>query len=300
MNEVTNAVAQPQQKALTPLQNFNRVLCNTSTQEYLKQVLGAKKGSFVNNVTALVANDEKLQKCTPMSVIYAAIKATALDLPLDPNLGFAYVIPYNNKKADKTEAQFQMGYRGFIQLAMRSGQFKTINVREVREGEIIGEDFISGELQFKKLPDDIRVTAPVVGYVAYFRLMSGFEKMAYWTVSEVENHAKTYSQTYSSDKDYIRKSSKWSTDFDAMAQKTALKLLLSKYAPLSVEMREAIKADQALIKENGEPDYVDAVAEEVKDPKLLEDYNDLSVEEKKEMMRQKIATSNGTSQPTLL
>ena len=300
MNEVTNAVAQASQKTLTPLQNFNRVLCSTPMQEYLKQVLAAKKNSFVNNVTALVASDEKIQKCTPSSIIYAAIKATALDLPLDPGLGFAYIVPYYNDKKKQTEAQFQLGWKGVVQLAIRTNMYKTINVREVREGEIVGEDFISGELQFEKLPDDVRSKAPVIGYVAYFRLLAGFEKMDYWTVNEAEEHASTYSQTYKSANEYIKKNSRWSTDFDAMSKKTVLKLLISKFGPLSVELREAIRADQAVITETGEPDYVDAVAEEVKDPKLLEDYNDLSVDEKKELMRQKIAANNGTSQPTLL
>ncbi len=146
--------------------------------------------------------------------------------------------------------------KGMIQLAMRSGQMKSINVRDVREGEVIGEDFVSGELQFKKLPDAERESAPVVGYVAYFKLLNGFEKMLYMTVEEATNHGKKYSQTFKSTNSYIRDSSKWATDFDAMAKKTVLKLLLSRYAPLSVEMQEAIKSDQAVLSE-GEPRYVD-------------------------------------------
>ena len=135
---------------------FNATITNSRTQEYLSQVLGDKKSSFINNLTALVANNKALQECEPLTTMYAAIKATALDLPLDQNLGFAYVIPYRNNKEGKTEAQFQMGYKGYIQLAMRSGQFRTINVRDVREGEIVDEDFVSGELKFAKLPADKR------------------------------------------------------------------------------------------------------------------------------------------------
>lgn len=242
---------------MSDLAKFNATITNVRTQEYLTQVLGEKKNAFVNNVTALVANNKALQECEPLSIMYAATKATALDLPLDQNLGFAYVIPYKNNKEGKTEAQFQMGYRGLVQLAMRSGQFKTINVRDVREGEIIGEDFLSGELQFKKLPDDEREKAKVVGYVAYFRLINGFEKMSYWTVQELKNHGLRYSQTYASKNDWVRKNSKWETDFDAMAKKTVLKLLLSKYAPLSVDMQYAIKYDQAIIGENDSVKYVD-------------------------------------------
>ncbi len=242
---------------MSDLARFNSTITNVRTQEYLTQVLGEKKNAFVNNVTALVANNKALQECEPLSIMYAATKATALDLPLDQNLGFAYVIPYKNNKENKTEAQFQLGYRGLVQLAMRSGQFKTINVRDVREGEIVGEDFLSGELQFQKLPDEEREKAKVVGYVAYFKLLNGFEKMSYWTVQELKNHGLRYSQTYASKNDWVRKNSKWETDFQAMSKKTVLKLLLSKYAPLSVDMQSAIKFDQAVIGENDSVRYVD-------------------------------------------
>lgn len=242
---------------------FNATITNSRIQEYLSQVLGDKKSSFVNNLTALVANNKALQECEPLTTMYAAIKATALDLPLDQNLGFAYVIPYRNNKEGKTEAQFQMGYKGYIQLAMRSGQFRTINVRDVREGEIIDEDFVSGELKFAKLPADKRSSAPIIGFVAYFELTNGFRKMSYWSVEELKAHGLRYSQTYASKKDYIRDSSKWATDFEAMASKTVLKLLLAKYAPLSVDMQNAVKIDQAVIRDaQGTPDYVDAVTEE--------------------------------------
>lgn len=242
---------------------FNATITNSRTQEYLAQVLGDKKASFVNNLTALVANNKSLQECEPLTTMYAAIKATALDLPLDQNLGFAYVIPYKNNREGKTEAQFQMGYKGYIQLAMRSGQFRTINVRDVREGEIVDEDFVSGELKFAKLPADKRNDAPIVGFVAYFELTNGFRKMSYWSVEELKAHGLKYSQTYASKKDYIRDNSKWATDFEAMASKTVLKLLLAKYAPLSVEMQNAVKIDQAVIRDaQGTPDYVDAAEEQ--------------------------------------
>lgn len=241
---------------MSNLQVFNRTITAPQTQEYLLKVLGEKKSSFVNNLTALVANNNKLQECEPLSVMYAGIKATALDLPLDPNLGFAYVIPYKNNREGKTEAQFQIGYKGFIQLAIRSGQFKTINVAEVKEGELLDEDLVTGEIKFKRVTD--RDDLPTVGYVAFFRLTNGFEKMFYMTREQVETHAKKYSQTYSSSKSFIREQSKWTTDFDAMAKKTVLKLLLAKYAPLSVEMRDAIGSDQAVVERDGVK-YVDAI-----------------------------------------
>ena len=234
---------------MSNLQLFNQTLTNAKTQDYLEKVLAGKKSSFVNNITALVSNNIALQACEPISILYSGIKATALDLPLDQNLGFAYVIPFKDNKLGKTVAQFQIGYKGFIQLAMRSGQFKTINVRDVREGEIVGEDFVSGELQFKKLETD-REKVKIIGYVAYFRLINGFEKMSYWTISEIENHGKKFSQTFK------KGFGLWKDEFDAMARKTVVKLLLSKYAPLSVEMQGAIISDQSIIDDKGE-EYID-------------------------------------------
>nr|DAS27928.1 MAG TPA: RecT protein [Caudoviricetes sp.] len=247
----TPAVAQPQANTL---KGFNKTLADQRTQDYLQQVLSVKKSSFVNNITALVANSAGLQACDPLTIIYAGIKATALDLPLDPNLGFAYVIPYKRKDAT-AQAQFQLGYKGFVQLAIRSGQFQAINVTEVREGELQDFDLLTGETRFTAKPN--RETLPVIGYVAYFRLTNGFSKCLYMTRDEVEAHALRYSETYKSTKAWVKASSKWTTDFDAMAKKTVLKLLLSKYAPLSVEMQNAIKSDQAVIDERGEAHYVD-------------------------------------------
>lgn len=269
-------------KQETGLKAFNQKLSNPKTQEYLQTVLGEKKSSFVNNLTALVAGSKQLQECNAMSVMYAAIKATALDLPLDPNLGFAYVIPYKNNRESNTEAQFQIGYKGFIQLAMRSGQYKTINVRDVRDGEIVGEDFVSGNLHFKKL-SSCRESVPVVGYVAFFQLVNGFEKMMFWTVDEIKQHAMTYSKTYGSVIKSIREASKWTTDFDAMAKKTALKLLLSKYGILSVEMKNAITNDQLVVNEQGEEMYED---NPVVDAEVEELPVEQAIEEQKEQMRQ--------------
>lgn len=235
---------------MSNLAQFNSTIMNERTQNYLAQVLGEKKASFVNNITALVSNSASLQECDPLTVLYAGIKATALDLPLDANLGFTYVIPYRDNKAGKTVAQFQLGYKAFIQLAMRSGQFRTINVREVKEGEIVNEDFVSGEIQFRMLTEN-REDAKTIGYVAFFRLVNGFEKMLYMCNDKLERHGKKFSQTFK--KGY----GLWKDDFDSMARKTVLKLLLSRYAPLSVEMQTAIQSDQGVISEKGVT-YVDS------------------------------------------
>lgn len=251
------------------LKIFNETLSNPRTQSYLESVLATKKNSFVNNISSLVANNATLQACEPLSVIYAGIKATALDLPLDPNLGFAYVIPYQNRKTGKTEAQFQIGTKGFIQLAIRSGQYRTINVTDIKEGELKDFDLLAGEMRFEA--SQSRETLPTVGYAAFIRLTNGFEKTVYMTKAEVEAHAYEYSQTYKADKDKGWTSSQWSKHFDAMARKTALKRLLSGFGILSVEMQQAITADQAVFSStDGAPRYADndariedVVAEEV-------------------------------------
>lgn len=251
------------------LKLFNETLSNPRTQTYLESVLATKKNSFVNNISSLVANNATLQACQPLSVIYAGIKATALDLPLDPNLGFAYVIPYTNRKSGITEAQFQIGYKGFIQLAIRSGQYRTINVTEIKAGELKDFDLLAGEMTFEALP--AREKLPTIGYAAFIRLTNGFEKTLYMTKEEVEAHAYEYSQTYKADKDKGWTSSQWSKHFDAMSRKTVLKRLLSGFGILSVEMQQAITADQAVFNStDGAPRYADndariedVVAEEV-------------------------------------
>lgn len=244
----------------TGLQAFNRAITSPSTQAYLQNVLGERKGSFVNNLTALVANSANLQACEPYTLMFAAMKATALNLPLDNSLGFAYVIPYKNNSKGVTDAQFQLGYKGLQQLALRTGQFKIINATDVREGEIESRNRLTGEIVFKFEEDDAKRQAlPIVGYVSYFRLTNGFESTFYMSKEEVNAHALRYSQTYKSKTAYIKESSKWSTDFDAMSLKTVTKLNLSKNAPLSVELADAIKADQSVMrKSENDYEYIDS------------------------------------------
>lgn len=242
------------------LKVFNQTLTDPRTQSYLEQVLGERKGEFVNNLTALVANNDKLQECEPMTTMYAALKATALELPLDQNLGFAYVLPYKDNKNNRTVSQFQLGYKGIAQLAIRSGQFKRINVTDVREGELVGRDRRTGEVKINFIEDEAkREKLPVIGYLGYFRLLNGYEKESYWTVDELKKHGLRYSQTFSSKNQYVRDNSKWATDFDQMSKKTVLKLMLNKGdAPMSVQMQNAIKFDQAVIKnEKDDIEYVD-------------------------------------------
>jgi recombination protein RecT len=213
------------------------------TREKFKEVLGNKAPAFMASLLSLINGNTNFETVDPQTVLSAAMTAATLDLPINPNLGFAYIIPYAGK------AQFQMGYKGFVQLAMRSGQFRTLNVSDVRIGEISDNNRLTGEMKFQWAEN--RESLAVIGYVGYMRLTNGFEKMMYMTTEELKTHGGKYSQ--SAKKGY----GLWKDEFDAMAKKTVIKLLLSKYAPLTTEMQTAQLADQAVISDEGKYDYID-------------------------------------------
>lgn len=248
---------------VTGLQRLNSYISHNATQEYLKKVLSDKKDAFVSNLVSLVANNAKLQECEPATLMYGAIRATASDLPLDPAFGCAYLIPYKNNKLGITEAQFQIGYRAYGQLALRSGLFKCINDTDVREGELVNRNRLTGQIDFNFEQDDKRRSElPIIGYVSYFQLLNGFESTLYMSVEELKAHGLRYSQTYRSQYADVRDSSKWVTDFHEMCRKTVIKLHLSRKAPLSVEMQNAIRDDQAVFRSADTPEYVDTTGDE--------------------------------------
>jgi len=218
------------------------------TIEKFKGLLGSRTTAFLTSVMSLIANNEWLQLADPQSVYMSAMIAATLDLPINQNLGFAYILPYKNKDGSQ-KAQFQMGYKGFIQLALRSGQFKTIAASPVYQGQLIEENPLTWYIFDRKN----KQSDEIMGYAAYFSLLNGFEKTLYMSKSELESHGKKFSQTYK------RWFGLWKDDFDSMAQKTVLKLLISKYAPLSVDMQKAIISDQGVIKDADalEVDHVD-------------------------------------------
>lgn len=220
------------------------------TKNKFKEMLGNKAAGFLTSLMNTTNGNAQLQQADPNSILKAGAIAATLDLPIDPNLGFAYIVPYNNK--GKNEAQFQMGYKGFVQLAIRTGQYKRINVTELYEGQFESYDPITDELKYNL---DNRLSDEITHYVAYFQTVNGFEKYNVMSKEEIENHAKKFSKTYS------YKGSSWQTNFNTMAKKTVLKLLLSKFGILSIEMQTAQKADQAVIREfdknNIEVEYVD-------------------------------------------
>jgi recombination protein RecT len=239
-------VAQNQQgNQPAPIATVKGLLCKVDYKKRFEDILGKKAPGFISSIIN-ISSSPTLKECEPNSIVSSAVVAATLDLPIDQNLGFAYIVPYNDKKKGKV-AQFQMGYKGFIQLAMRSGQYKTISSSEVYEGEIKKYNRITGEIEFNEefFPDE---NSKVVGYIAYFKLLNGFEKYQYMTIKELQAHGKKYSQSYKSNNQWARDNSLWNTDFQSMATKTVLKLLLSKYGILSIEMQKALETDQAVIK----------------------------------------------------
>ncbi|MDO0133239.1 recombinase RecT [Clostridioides difficile] len=258
--------------------NVKNLLSTEAYKKRFKEVLKDKANTFMASVVN-VSNLPSLKDAEPNSILKSAMVAATLDLPIDPNLGFSYLVPFVNKGIK--EAQFQIGYKGFIQLAMRTGQYKTINAIEIYEGEIKSVNRLTGEIEFNENKDEIDGEI-VVGYIAYFKLLNGFEKTLYMSKEDMEKYAKRYSQTYKSNKDYVVKSSLWTTDFDSMAVKTVLKRLLSKYGILSIEMQKALETDQAVIKDDNSVEYVDRQVEEEIEENANKKTIDILAEEEKE------------------
>lgn len=231
-----NIVAQKEAKTVKGM------LETPAFKKKFEEMLGKKAAGFISSIIAVTNSSNYLMKADPATVIGAAAQAAMLDLPINQSLGFAYIVPY------KGAAQFQLGYKGYIQLAQRSGQYADIGAKTVFEGELEYENRLLDKFRFGE-----RTSDKVIGYLAYFRLTNGFEKMLYMTIDEAQAHAKKYSQNYKGGTD------KWGlADFNVMAEKTVLKRLLSKYGPLSIEsiqMSQALANDGGVISMNNDGDF---------------------------------------------
>ena len=217
---------------------------NPNVAKRFEEIIGDKTRSiqFVSSVLQIANGNNYLKNADPLTIYNAALMAATLNLPINQNLGFAYIVPYGKA------AQFQLGYKGLIQLAQRTGQYKSINVTEVYENQFKSFNSLTEELD---CDFSILGEGKVVGVAAYFKLLNGFEKTSYWPIEKVTAHAKKYSKTFNN--------GPWKSDFNAMAKKTVLKLMLATYGPLSVEVQKAIDVDQAVIKneDGSELEYVD-------------------------------------------
>lgn len=236
-------------------QSLAAYLTNEAVKANVESVVGTKDAQqFISSVVSAVQTNPQLAECTNNSLLSAALLGHSLNLPPSPQLGKMYFVPYKNTKAGVTEAQFMLSYKGYIELAMRSGQYKKIHVTDIREGELKGYDPIEDEYSFEPVMDMAkRSELPIIGYYGYFILTNGFKKALFWSKEKMEAHAKKYSAAYRKGWD----SCLWKSDFDAMAQKTIIRQLISKYGVMSIEMQKAYQGDYGVIREGGNVDYVD-------------------------------------------
>ena len=233
-------------------------LTNDAVKNQINNVIGGKDGQkFISAIVSAVNNNSALQECTNQSILSAALLGESLKLSPSPQLGHYYMVPFNDKEKGKV-AQFQLGYKGYIQLAIRSGQYKKLNVLAIKAGELIRFNPLEEEIEVKLIEDEeVREQAETIGYYAMFEYTNGFKKAMYWSKKKMEAHAIKYSPGYKRDKDKGTAWTFWSKDFDGMAYKTMLRQLISKWGVMSIDMMSAMDADMAVINEDGTKNYVE-------------------------------------------
>lgn len=280
---VQNSLAKRQTKT-----GLTAYLTQDAVKRQINSVVGGKNGTrFISSIVSAVQTTPALQECTNPSILSAALLGEALNLSPSPQLGQFYMVPFDNKKKGVKEAQFQLGYKGYIQLAVRSGYYKRLNVMAIKEGELVRYDPLNEEIEVNLIEDDIvREETPTTGYFAMFEYENGFKKTMYWSKQKMLSHADKYSQAFhmnavESDNprrqrvsydDYLKGnypksdewkySSFWYKDFDGMAMKTMLRQLISKWGIMSIDLQTAVDKDMAVIHEDGSAEYVENEQEE--------------------------------------
>lgn len=258
------------QVANRPKMSFTQFMGADVVQKRAIQILGEKKAlSFTSSIISAVQMNPGLQECEPKSIFNAALLGESLNLSPSPQLGQYYLVPFNNKNGK--QAQFQIGYKGLIQLAIRSGQYKKLNVLAIKKGELIKYDQLNEEIEVNLIDDEVeREETETIGYYAMFEYTNGFRKSIYWSKPKMIKHAEKYSAGYKAHKGYTF----WEKDFDGMAYKTMLRQLISKWGIMSVEMQTAFESDMAVLKDDGTKEYIDnptndnnVIIEEVKEDK---------------------------------
>lgn len=281
----SNSLARAQQKV-----GIATYLSQNAVRNQINSVVGNSGQRFVSSIVSAVQANPALQECSNTSIVSAALLGESLNLSPSPQLGQYYMVPYKNNKTGGVEAQFQLGYKGYIQLAIRSGQYKKLNVLAIKEGELVRFDQLDEEIEVHLIEDEeVREETPTIGYYAMFEYTNGFRKAMYWSKRKMLTHADKYSKAFSIDASTVKTrfgaktkvsfvdfeagnypkedewmySSFWYKDFDGMAYKTMLRQLISKWGIMSIEMQSAIDKDMAVIREDGTADYVDNSPEDV-------------------------------------
>ncbi|MGN1382114.1 MAG: recombinase RecT [Eubacterium sp.] len=248
-------------------------LTNDAVKAQISKVVGGKSGDrFISSLLSAVQANPALQECSNSSLVSSAMLGQVLNLSPSPQLGQYYMVPYRDNKTGRKVAQFELGYKGMIQLALRSGQYKKLNVLAIKEGELVKYDPLEEEIEVNLIEDETeREAAPTAGYYAYFEYINGFRKTLYWSKAKMEAHAERYSKGYAAHKGYTF----WEKDFDAMAYKTMLRQLISKWGIMSIDMVTAIDADGGVIASDGTVDYVETaeepIAESPEEPEQAEE-----------------------------
>ena len=262
--KIQSAIANSANQQVAPAQQsvnqlMNSMLDGEKLRGRFNELLGNRSAQFVSSLVSMVNADQNLQQAfyeAPMTVIQAGLKAAAFDLPIDQNLGYAYIVPFKNSKKDaqgnwtsKHEASFILGWKGMHQLALRTGAYKTINVVDIREGELKSYNRLTEETEIEFIDDDdLRESKPIIGYLGYYRLVNGAEKTIYMTVKQIENHEKKFRKG-----DYMGKG--WRDDWDAMARKTVYRKLIGKWGVMSIQYQTALEG--ASLADQMRDEYID-------------------------------------------
>lgn len=269
---VANSLAKTQKTGMAAY------LTQDAVKKQINSVVGGKNGTrFISSIVSAVQTTPKLQECSNQSILSAALLGEALNLSPSPQLGQFYMVPFNNKGVK--EAQFQLGYKGYVQLAVRSGYYKRLNVLAIKEGELVHYDPLNEEIEVNLIEDDmVREETPTAGYYAMFEYENGFRKTMYWSRRKMLAHAEKYSQAFKMngggkslellesgkipEKEMWKYSSFWFKDFDGMALKTMLRQIISKWGIMSIDLQTALDKDMAVIRQDGTAEYVENEPEE--------------------------------------
>ena len=241
---------------------FSVAIQSDMYKNLINQTLGDKDRAtrFIASISSAVATNQALQECDAGTILSGALLGESLNLSPSPQLGQYYLVPFNDSKKGYKVAQFQLGYKGYIQLAIRSGQYKKLNVLAIKKGELIKYDPLNEEIEVNLIEDEEeRENAETIGYYAMFEYTNSFRKSLYWSKSKMEKHALKYSKGYSAHKGYTF----WEKDFDGMAYKTMLRQLISKWGIMSIDMQQAVEKDMATINTDGTYEYVDNEENEI-------------------------------------